>query len=537
MSTSTSTHTQALKDEEEVFSWTNFRDERKKKEKEGKKKKKTSSKPKKCSKESSNPKDKDKSKQDKDNDASFSMLDSSDRTEATTNMTESESTMCSLQQEQPEPEPEHGASSEFCFDFDYSAVELWQDNVLDHMVLAAPDLEAAIVEFHEKTGVKPVKTGHINGLGISKARVAFKGSSFLEIIAPDPEPEREGPIGQLLQSLKLTGLTPFHWAIRASRAATLATEVTQKGLGYTPDLLRMSGPGKDGTCKKWEELYLYGHDLGGVCPFFIHWDTFDHPSETKTVPIVGELLGVKICAPAEDKMHRLLAHTGSTGFTLEEGSPHFEVKFRSPNGEVVFAADNITGFKIPGIQDTAAHNNEKKVDETPAAAAADNKNEKKAALPSAVEHLSLPPPANRPEKKVPKQRTKSSKKRDTKKATKRSKMMADIIAVETTATAAATATTEAEEGETQVVTNTTLLPVIVVEAVKPAVGLANSSKNEALQSSVLLDEPTTIVDDVPEDATCDPSEEWEEGMLMYPVDSIGDSIHQSGGKLPSISEH
>jgi len=331
--------------EEPVFSWENYRAERKKSDKDERRRKSQSKsvcKEKKTKKKSSK-------KGAKTMDASFSMLDVSQSTEAT--MMESESTLNSL------PEAEQASSSVLNTGLVY---DIETDNALDHVVLAAADLDTAIAEFEQKTGVKPVKTGFINGLGITKARVAFEGSSFLEIIAPDPE--RQGPIGALLQQSADqlgNGLILFHWAIRLSTAQKLSSEVQAPKMGYTPDFLTMKGPCNDGSIKKWDMLYLYGHALGGVCPFFINWDEFDHPCET--MPIVGRLLDVKVSAPKDDKIHKLLAHTGSTGFSREENSAAgFEVKFDSPKGEVCFEADKMTGFKIPGFEEMAAQAGKKK---------------------------------------------------------------------------------------------------------------------------------------------------------------------------------
>merc|ERR1712151_586415 len=118
-----------------------------------------------------------------------------------------------------------------------------------------------------------------------------------------------------LKASGLKGLKPFHWAIRTGRTEALKDEVAQ--FKYTPDHISMFGAKEDGTPRKWEMLYLYGHKLGGLTPFFINWANSDHPCET--LPIVGDLLHVKVQAPAGDAMHELLAHTNSQGFTLSEG--------------------------------------------------------------------------------------------------------------------------------------------------------------------------------------------------------------------------
>lgn len=335
---------------DEVFSWKQFRAERRKTEKKKHDKKSRKSGKSKASKKDEklkqwqtfadeiNKENNDNIKiveenMSLDNNSSLHYLESSEATLPT--MAESLSTFGSLQK-----------SSSLSSVDDHNL----QDNVLDHIVLAAPDLEEAIAEFYKKTGVEPIKVGHINGMGIVKARVAFEGSSFLEIIAPDPNPERPGPIGELLKSCGLTKLVPFHWAIRKVDAQDLCSKV--KRMGYAPDFIQMKGPNKDGECKQWETLYLYDNTLNGMCPFFIDWCTFDHPCDSETMPVVGNLIDVTISAPKDDKLHELFQETKAEGFTLEIGSSHFEVKFDSPKGEISFVADSMIGFKIPGFDDT-----------------------------------------------------------------------------------------------------------------------------------------------------------------------------------------
>ena len=121
-------------------------------------------------------------------------------------------------------------------------------NVLDHIVLAAPDLDEAIAEFEQMTGTKPIVAGTINGLGIRCARVSFNDSSYLEIIAPDHK--KIGPIGTLLKTKDVKHLTPFAFAVRTNRAEELKKEVEK--FAYIPDHITMFGGSKEGEPMKWE---------------------------------------------------------------------------------------------------------------------------------------------------------------------------------------------------------------------------------------------------------------------------------------------
>ena len=71
-------------------------------------------------------------------------------------------------------------------------------NVLDHIVLAAPDLDEAKDAFDAQTGVMPIDGGPHEGLGTRNALVSFGDGTYLEIIAPDPEQPLQGTRGERL---------------------------------------------------------------------------------------------------------------------------------------------------------------------------------------------------------------------------------------------------------------------------------------------------------------------------------------------------
>jgi len=219
------------------------------------------------------------------------------------------------------------------------------DNTLDHIVLAAPEMEAALKEFEDMCGIKPKYIGQMKGLGLKNARISFSGSSFIEIVTPNPE--MGGPVGTQLAEAGLSGLTPFHYAIRNEKCEEYKKEMQK--LGYTPDHISMFGAKQDGTPRKWEMLHLYGHKSGGMCPFIINWATTDHPCES--IPIVGDLKYCKVSAPDDDLLHKLYDKLEPDGVSLSTGPLHFEFAFDSPEGEVKFESSNMIGFRFPGFED------------------------------------------------------------------------------------------------------------------------------------------------------------------------------------------
>jgi Glyoxalase-like domain len=220
-----------------------------------------------------------------------------------------------------------------------------EDGVIDHIVLAAPNLEEAMEQFEQMTGIAAKIFGAINGIGIRCARISFNDCTYLEIIAPDPK--QPGPIGQLIKSKGITDMTPFAYSIRSSRVEALNDEVGK--FKYVPDHITMFGGSKDGSPRKWEMLHLYGHSLGGICPYFVNWDNTDHPCAT--LPVVGKLKKFTIRAPSDDPIHQLLAHVGVRDIHIEVGTPKMSFQFSSPEGTIKFATSKAVGFKFPGFDD------------------------------------------------------------------------------------------------------------------------------------------------------------------------------------------
>jgi hypothetical protein len=231
-----------------------------------------------------------------------------------------------------------------------------QDNVLDHIVIAAPDFNEALKEFENMTGIKPSVVGSLRGLGTKSARVGLDKNAYIEIIAPDPK--NSGPIGAALaRDLEEGTLLPYHYAIRSSEVEEMKDDYVPNELGWQPDHISMFGASPDGTPKKWEMLYMYGHKIGGCVPFYIDWGQCDHPSAS--IPEVGSLKSLIVRAPAGHKVHDLLASV--SGIEVEEGPPMLEFAFGSPEGTITFSADYPTGVKFPGFEegDTGCTNTDK----------------------------------------------------------------------------------------------------------------------------------------------------------------------------------
>lgn len=146
---------------------------------------------------------------------------------------------------------------------------------LDHVVVAAPDLDRARDEIAARTGVRAIDGGPHLGQGTRNALLGFDHETYLEIIAPDPAQPRAANFGARLATLDAPTL--LHWAIRSNDLDAVAARARQAGLTPTRPFT-MSRRRTDGELLDWRLLGIGGHSAGGVVPFYIDWGSTPHPA-------------------------------------------------------------------------------------------------------------------------------------------------------------------------------------------------------------------------------------------------------------------
>lgn len=165
---------------------------------------------------------------------------------------------------------------------------------IDHIILGASDLDAAMQDFAQRSGVRPQFGGVHPGGGTRNGIVSLGSGRYLEIIAPDPAQDTSKGFAAELAALKRP--TVVGWAVGTNDSARLAA--TLKRLGRAA---RDPSPGArtrpDGVALSWVTFDLIGVD-DKVAPFFIEWRSSDHPSRT---------------APAGCRLHDFLIEASDPG--------------------------------------------------------------------------------------------------------------------------------------------------------------------------------------------------------------------------------
>ena len=169
-------------------------------------------------------------------------------------------------------------------------------NGIDHLVYTSVNLEQGVDEIEELLGVRPVYGGQHPGFGTHNALLSLGSTTYLEVIAPDPEltvPEQGLPFG--IGGTSVSRLAT--WAYRSEAIVNLHAAAFESDL----DLGRII-PGKrqkaDGNILSWKLTDPNAMLLDGAVPFLISWGSTPHPATN--VPRAGELIEFSIEHPQRD---------------------------------------------------------------------------------------------------------------------------------------------------------------------------------------------------------------------------------------------
>ena len=197
---------------------------------------------------------------------------------------------------------------------------------IDHFMYAFPSLEAGTAWAESTFGVTPAYGGEHVGLGTRNTLLSL-GSTYLEIIVPDPGQSLAGTCGEQLSTLADGGLVP--WAAEGSLTDIAQTlqALHVKTVGPT----RTERNTAEGELLIWELLFPTGSPFGGRMPFFIDWLACTNPR--LTTPAGGTFERLTISTPDAKHLSEIFRSL-DLELAVTEGEPNLTVTVSTARGLV-----------------------------------------------------------------------------------------------------------------------------------------------------------------------------------------------------------
>jgi glyoxalase-like protein len=177
---------------------------------------------------------------------------------------------------------------------------------IDHLVYTTPGLKNGMDEIEALLGIRPVPGGRHPDFGTHNALLSLGPTTYLEVIAPDPElpvVDRGLPFGMSHhQESKIAT-----WASCSESIENLADAALRAGLDIGKVELG-SRLKQDGSLLTWKLTNPNAMLLDGAIPFLISWGKTPHPAVD--LPRAGELTGFRIEHPQPDRVRHALAIMG-----------------------------------------------------------------------------------------------------------------------------------------------------------------------------------------------------------------------------------
>ena len=161
--------------------------------------------------------------------------------------------------------------------------------VIDHLVYAVPDLEKAMDDFENLTGIRPTFGGYHTTKGTKNAVVNLGNACYLEFLAIDENNEKiSAPRWMGIDFIEKTQMTRF-----ALKSENLEKDsaILKK---YAAEMGEISGGARktsDDKLLKWEMILPLAAPAVEIAPFMCDWSQSEvHP--TDSMPQECELIGL-----------------------------------------------------------------------------------------------------------------------------------------------------------------------------------------------------------------------------------------------------
>ncbi len=203
--------------------------------------------------------------------------------------------------------------------------------VIDHIVMAVPNLDMAVTDFYERTGVRPVIGGRHTALGTANALIGLDNGAYLELLAVDPATHIQPPRWMGVDLITTPRIT--RWALKSDDIHRDVAPLRR----YDPSLAAVQkGQRKmtTGDMLEWSLTMPLPAPIVEVAPFFLDWSRSSHHPADK-LESACTLTSIKFTHPPSDDLDVLFAHIGFQDQLKYDQAASIEVVIESPLGAVI----------------------------------------------------------------------------------------------------------------------------------------------------------------------------------------------------------
>ena len=201
---------------------------------------------------------------------------------------------------------------------------------VDHLVYGTPDLNRGISEIEKLLGVRATPGGQHPGRGTHNALLALGPTTYLEIIAPDPQqpaPKTPRPFG--IDGVKEPRL--IAWAAKGKELDQLRQDAGRKGV-QLGEVTSGSRQRPDGVVLSWRYTNPGTVVADGIVPFFIDWGQSPHPAQSAAGGL--SLVGMRAEHPDAERVQNMLRHLGIDLPVRAGAKPTLIAVINCPRGRV-----------------------------------------------------------------------------------------------------------------------------------------------------------------------------------------------------------
>jgi hypothetical protein len=203
--------------------------------------------------------------------------------------------------------------------------------VFDHLLWAAPDLDAGSAAFAAATGVTPTVGGSHPGFGTRNRLASLGSGAFFEVISVDPAQTTHGPRAERIAAMPRPAILTF--AVQTDDLDDARRRAEAAGLEIPPPV-SMSRTRPDGVKLAWTILHLQHPAYEAAVPFIIDWQGSPHPSAT--TPTGCTLKSLTVLQPDPGPLAAIYDALGLAIPVRRAPVPGFLAVLDTPKGEVVF---------------------------------------------------------------------------------------------------------------------------------------------------------------------------------------------------------